>query len=93
MTNAPKFSLGSLVATPAAFIAIADAGQTAWDFLSRHVRGDYGDVDSHDRKANEDAIKEGTRVFSAYTTAKGIRLWCITEADRSSTCLLLPSEY
>jgi hypothetical protein len=89
----PKFALGSLVATPAALQAIADSGQTPLDFLSRHVRGDYGDVDPEDWKANTDALKNGQRILSAYTTLKNERIWIITEADRSSTCILLPSEY
>jgi hypothetical protein len=93
-----KFSIGSLVATPAALQAIADSGQTPLDFLTRHVRGDYGDVDSHDRRANDVAIKDGTRILSAYKTAKGVKLWIITEGTddqgrRSHTTILLPEEY
>jgi hypothetical protein len=91
--STPKFSLGSLVATPAALQAIADSGQIPLYFFSRHVRGDYGDVDAHDKRANDLAIKEGSRILSSYTTLKGVKVWCITEADRSSTCLLLPEEY
>jgi hypothetical protein len=88
-----KFSPGQLVATPAALKALEDAGQSALSFISRHVRGDYGDMDVHDCRANDLAIKEGARVFSSYLTLKGTKIWCITEADRSSTCLLLPEEY
>jgi hypothetical protein len=91
--KAPRFPLGQLVATPGALDALAEAGQTPLDFLSRHARGDWGDVDAHDRAANDRALEDGSRLLSAYTTAKGVRLWVITEADRSSTCLLLPEEY
>ena len=60
--------------------------------IGRHVSGDYGDLDDDDRQANVDALKHGLRVFSVYQIG-GERFYCITEADRSSTCLLLPSEY
>jgi hypothetical protein len=89
----PKFPLGSLVATPGALAVIAESGQTPLDFLSRHVCGDWGDVGPGDAKLNDQAITDGDRVFSAYKTLKGERIWVITEADRSSTCILLPSEY
>jgi hypothetical protein len=89
----PKFPLGSLVATPAALEALERAGQAPLDFLSRHAAGDWGDVDSEDWKLNDAAVKAGERILSAYQTLKGVKLWIITEADRSSTCILLPEEY
>jgi hypothetical protein len=95
----PLLQLGRVVATPAALDALARAGQTADEFLDRHARGDWGDLDEHDRTLNDKAVAHGsdptlcTRVLSAYMTAKGERLWIITEADRSSSCLLLPEEY
>lgn len=89
----PRFPLGQVVATPAALEALAAAGQTADDFLIRHVKGDWGDVDADDQQANEEALRCDARLISAYRTAKGTKLWVITEADRSSTCLLLPDEY
>jgi len=60
--------------------------------LGRHVRGDWGDVDAEDRAANDRALREGTRVLSSYR-AGGVKFWVITEADRSATTVLLPSEY
>lgn len=89
----PKFKLGSLVATPGALAVIAESGQTPLEFLSRHVRGDWGECDKEDARLNDAAVKDGDRVFSAYKTLKGEKIWVITEADRSSTCILLPSEY
>jgi hypothetical protein len=87
------FSLGALVATPAAIEAISEGGQTAAEFLDRHAQGDWGDVCEDDKTANDEAIREGSRILSAYRTANGVKLWVITEADRSSTCCLLPSDY
>lgn len=88
-----KFKLGRLVSTPGALAAINDSGETPWTFLIRHMAGDWGLLDDEDKRLNDEAVKDGSRIFSAYTTAKGIKLYVITEADRSSTCLLLPSEY
>jgi hypothetical protein len=50
-------------------------------------------VDAYDIKENELALQHGFRLLSAYHTSVGEKLWVITEADRSSTCILLPEEY
>ena len=89
----PKFRLGKLVATPGALDALTEAGQSPMEFVSRHLQGDWGECCDEDRQSNEDALQNGDRLFSVYHTAKGIKIWVITEADRSSTCVLLPSEY
>ncbi len=89
----PLFPLGRVVATPGAIEALAKAGQNPWMFLHRHQFGDWGDMDPHDIQENERALQVGSRLFSAYTLANSIRLWVITEHDRSCTTLLLPLEY
>ncbi|QET03799.1 hypothetical protein FOB72_11255 [Cupriavidus pauculus] len=61
-------------------------------YLSRHARGDWGSVPEEDAKANDLAVISGARILSAYDIA-GVRVWIITEADRSVTTLLLPEEY
>ena len=88
-----KFPLGQIVATPAALEALARAGQSPWDFLARHVRGDYGEVNEEDRRENELALQQGFRLLSVYTTTAGEKLWIISEADRTVTTLLLPADY
>jgi hypothetical protein len=93
MTTTPRFSLGQVVATPGALALLEESGENAAAFLSRHVRGDYGEICDEDCQLNDQAIMDGSRVLSAYRTSKGDRLWIITEADRSSTCLLRPDEY
>jgi len=85
------FELGRIVATPGALEVLAP--EETLVLLRRHAAGDWGEVDAHDRRANNRALKDGTRILSAYVSASGERVWIITEADRSSTCLLLPSEY
>jgi hypothetical protein len=62
-------------------------------YLSRHESGIWGEVDEHDRKENELSLEHGFRLMSVYTLSNGTRLWVLTEADRSSTCILLPEEY
>jgi hypothetical protein len=94
----PKFSLGQVVATPGALEAHQMAGQLATDFLQRHARGDWGDVYEEDRRLNDEALINGSRLLSAYRTALGEKLWIITEAaddsgKRAATTILLPSEY
>lgn len=91
--RAPRFSLGRILSTPGALTALEEANQSPAEFLDRHVRGDWGDVDDEDRQANEDALRDGTRILSSYKTKVGVKVWIITEADRSATTILLPDEY
>jgi hypothetical protein len=86
-----KFALGQLVATTGA-LEVLDR-RTIMRSIARHLNGDWGDLDAHDRKANEDALKHGARLLSAYRSDSGTKFWIITEADRSATTILLPSEY
>ena len=88
-----RFALGQTFITPGAEEALQIAGQTATEFLRRHMSGDWGELSDEDVKENEFSLKEGLRLLSAYQTGKGQKLWIITEADRSATTILLPSEY
>ena len=87
----PKFSLGQIVATPNALNNIPN--DEIMHALSRHVRGDWGQLDPEDWNANELALKDGSRLFSAYHSSRDIKFWIITEADRSVTTVLLPEDY
>jgi hypothetical protein len=69
------------------------SGDNPAKFLGRHVLGDWGDLAAGDKEANNRAVEDGTRILSAYDLRSGERIWIITEADRSSTRILLPSEY
>ena len=86
------FKLGSIVATPGALQFCKEHSIDTLGLIGRHVGGDFGDLDADDVAANVHGIKHDLRVFSAYQFKHG-KVWVITEADRSSTCLLLPSEY
>jgi len=97
-TIKPKFCLGRIVATPGALEALAKADQSALEFVHRHVRGDWGQLDDEDRRLNEESLLDGSRILSAYRTSAGEKLWVITEAaddrgHRAATTLLLPDEY
>ncbi len=88
-----KFLLGQLVATPGALQALETAGQIPLEFLSRHQHGDWGDLGEEDKKENEFSVLNNFRVLSAYILKTGVKIWIITEADRSATTILLPEEY
>ena len=85
--------LGRVVATPNAIDALKQSGQSPSELLNKHLSGQWGDLCEEDRRLNDAAVVNGDRVLSAYVLSNGVKLWVITEADRSSTCLLLPSEY
>lgn len=88
-----KFEPGTIVATPGALELLSRYGKAPSEYLDRHLAGDWGDLDAHDKRENERAQGTGARLFSAYTVSPLNTLWIITEADRSSTTLLLPEEY
>jgi hypothetical protein len=86
-----NFPLGYVCATPGAIDEISVFDQMT--ALQRHARGDWGELDPEDWAENELSLKEGFRLLSAYHSTQGVKFWIITEADRSATTILLPSEY
>lgn len=89
----PLFPLGQTVATPGALAALEAAGRTPVVFLERHQGGDWGDLADDDTSENEYALTWRLRIFSAYRLSEVVKIWIITEADRSATTILLPDEY
>ncbi len=89
----PRFSLGDVVITPGALAAFVAAGASISPYLAQHQQGVWGTLDPHDIQANEEALKSGARLLSAYQLTDGTTIWIITESDRSSTCVLLPDDY
>jgi len=87
----PKFPTGLNLMTRGAQAAVNPCERVA--ALTRHISGDWGEVDAEDKAANDDALVDGTRLLSAYRTIAGEKFWVITEADRSATTILLPEEY
>ncbi len=89
----PLFELGDVYATPGALDALDEADINPAHYLSRHVQGDWVQMDPEDQAENKLSVEQGYRILSAYELPTGIKIWIITEADRSATTLLLPSEY
>ncbi len=89
----PLFTLGRVYATPGALEALRSSGNDPKVFLFRHVTGDWGDLDNEDKAENDLSVLKGFRILSSYRTSNHTKIWVITDADRSSTTLLLPSEY
>lgn len=89
----PLFSFGQIVATPGALALLQRADKSLLEFLSRHFRGDWGDLCEDDKTENELSLKQGFRLMSSYPITETEKLWIITEADRSVTTLLLPEDY
>lgn len=85
----PLFPLGQVVATPGAL----DLDVNFYPYLRRHQCGDWGELDAEDRAENDFSVRNNLRLLSAYHTPDGAKFWIITEADRSATTVLLPSEY
>ena len=97
-----KFELGDLCYTPRAHAILKEKMVSPFQLIARHVTGDWGDVCDEDAQANEQALELGGRLMSVYgitvpmednETSASIRVWVITEADRSVTTILLPEEY
>lgn len=88
-----KFQLGQTVATPGVLRALTSQGMTGLELLKRHILGDWGDLNDEDKLANEQALKDGSRILSAYKINDEVKVWIITESDRSVTTILLPEEY
>jgi len=89
----PLFPAGQIVATPGALALLEQINKSPLEFLSRHLRGDWGNLCQEDKTENELSLKYGFRLMSSYPITDTEKLWVITEADRSVTTLLLPSEY
>ena len=92
MIYVPLFNLGKCLATPMAKEELYSLNCSPLDLLRKHMSGDWSEMAEDDQQSNRDAITEGSRIFSAYTI-QDTKFWVITEADRSATTILLPSEY
>ena len=92
--TAELFPVGRLLATPGALAAFERHPSVGvWDYLRRHITGDWGNLEPADVAENELSLQQGFRLLSAYNLPDGTRIWIITEADRSATTVLLPDEY
>ena len=88
-----RFSPGQIVATPGALAAMEEHDCVPLTLLARHLCGDWGTLPPEDAAANNDALQYGNRLLSSYVIAPNVTIWLISEADRSASTFLLPSEY
>lgn len=86
-----KFSCGEVVVTRSAMNAVPQLVMIA--ALARHLNGDWGELSPSDKAVNNQALRDGGRLISAYHAPDGTKFWIVTEADRSFTTCLLPDEY
>ena len=91
--NKVLFPIGEVYLTIGAREALEESNQSANEFLAKHQAGTWGNVCGEDAEENDFSVREGFRILSSYKTDKGEKLWVITAACRSSTTVLLPSEY
>lgn len=92
MTKRNLFALGQVMSTPNALCFAKAENIDLLALLARHHQGDWGDVCEEDRESNEEALLMQLRILSSYNFSKD-KIWIITEADRSVTTILLPSDY
>ena len=94
LASQARFSPGQLVMTIGVDDLVRQGRLNPAPFLRRHLHGDWGDLSDDDRQLNDASLKSGEdRLFSSYQVTPNLKLWIITEWDRSVTTLLLPSEY
>ncbi|HGM8090051.1 TPA: hypothetical protein ACKP9S_006482 [Pseudomonas aeruginosa] len=92
------FPLGR-VAMTRGFVASCDSIEDAtWidaELVQMHASGDFGILAEDDRQVNLLGLHSSPqdRLFSAYLLKDDIKVYVITESDRSSTTVLLASEY
>ena len=94
----PLFPLGRVVITTNLQAKLRETNPERWEaeligLISRHTSGDWGDLDEDDKRQNDLALVRGFRIFSAYETVSDVKIWIISEADRSVTTVLLPEDY
>ncbi|MCB0032669.1 MAG: hypothetical protein KDE51_01505 [Anaerolineales bacterium] len=89
----PLFELGQVVATQGFLDAAFRTGTNPYEYIQRHVTGDWGQLCEEDKQMNQDGLDHAGRIFSMYHLSDETKIYVITEWDRSVTTLLLPSEY
>ncbi|VVB64668.1 Uncharacterised protein [uncultured archaeon] len=89
------FYLGEIAVSPKA--DQEEVNENLINILSRHVSGDWGEVDDKVKERNNKAIKDGSIILSSYTLSSGRKIFVRTEAadslgNRSLTNVLTSEE-
>ena len=88
-----RFPLGKVVATPGRSAPWEPRRKSRW-ICSAGMPGAIGArCVAEDAQENNLSVDNEMRILSSYTLSTRVKVWVITEADRSSTCILLPEEY
>ncbi len=64
-----------------------------YNSLYSYMRCEWGDTCEEDAKSNDYAVKNDERILAVYIYNDKLRIWIITEYDRSATTILFPEEY
>lgn len=91
----PLFGTGRLLITPGVRDLLSGESNefgVVFDLIEKHRTLICPDLDDADNDANLAALDDGTRILTVYYIGD-VKVWVITEADRSATTILLPSEY
>jgi hypothetical protein len=90
-----KFPLGRIVWTRGVNDRVAvdtPFAKFVLESLKRHASCDWGELSTEDKRENDFSLDKQLRLLSSYQHG-GIKIWIITEADRSVTTILFPEEY
>lgn len=86
------FPIGALIFSQGVDRLMREGRLDPMPYLQRHIRGDWGDVTDDKWHKNNAALKSGARLDSLYVVTRDVTIRIFTEADRSETHVLLPSE-
>lgn len=92
VSHPARFQAGQLLMTDSVSVLTYEGMLDPWPYLIRHLHGDWGDLAPADARSNDAALRNGNALFSSYQVAPNLRLWIITEGDRSATTLLLSED-
>lgn len=93
LVQSPRFAPGQIVMTAGGDELVQQGRLNASVYLQRHLSGDRGDLNADDKRLNDAALDHGDRLLSSYQVTPDLKIWIITEWDRSVTTVLLPHEY
>lgn len=90
-----RFKLGEIIILDGAYRLLQEAQKSADEFIERHVKGDWGNVDDADRVLNDKTLEFNfdRRIHSEYYLPTDERIWIFTQWNRALTSIVAPFEY
>lgn len=82
-SNAARFSMGQIVATPGALRLLQETGFSAAALLARHLQYDWGDLCKDDAALNAMALTDGSRIMSVYRLVDAEKLKATPRSKRA----------